>query len=401
MELSLKSRFKAIEKNPTLTYLDSAASSLKLNTSIEAMTHYYEHSGANISRGAYALGIETTQAYEHTRDVVKEFIHATKREEIIFTKGTTQSMNMLAYHFEKTLTPHDEIITSELEHNASLLPFQRVAKITGATLTYATLDQDLRIDAKKVQQQINSKTKLVVLTYVSNVMGYITDLNPIIQKAHEVGALVIVDAAQAAPHIPIDVQALNCDFLAFSGHKCFGPTGVGILYGKYDLLNELTPFELGGGMIDDVFMHGHTYAELPERLEAGTPPIAEVIGLAPALKFIQETGHDVIINHAKTLQQHLLKELSQRPYIHVYNPKSDIGIVTLNIKGVHAHDVQSFLSEHNIAVRTGHHCAKLLQKRFQTAATIRVSFQLYNNQDDIVKLLRVLDETYHFFHSTP
>ena len=240
-----------------------------------------------------------------------------------------------------------------------------------------------------------------MLTYVFNVMGYITDLNPIIQKAHEVGAIVIVDAAQAAPHIPINVQALDCDFLAFSGHKCFGPTGVGMLYGKYDLLNELTPFELGGGMIDDVFMHDHTYAELPERLEAGTPPIAEVIGLAPALLYIKEIGHDAIINHAKTLQQHLLKELSQRPYIHVYNPKSDIGIVTLNIKDVHAHDVQSFLSEHNIAVRTGHHCAKLLQKRFQTAATIRVSFQLYNNQEDIVTLLRVLDETYQFFHSTP
>lgn len=399
MELTLKSRFKAIDKNPSLIYLDSAASSLKLNTSLDAMIHYYETSGANISRGAYALGIETTQAYEATRDTVASFINANKREEVIFTKGTTQSMNMLAYHFEKMIKSGDEIITSELEHSASLLPFQRVAKNTGATLTYAILDQDLRIDSEKVSKQISTHTKLIVLTYVSNVMGYITNLTPIIKKAHEVGAIVIIDAAQAAPHIPIDVQALDCDFLAFSGHKCFGPTGVGILYGKYNVLNQLTPFEVGGGMVDEVDLYEQTYVELPERLEAGTPPIAEVIGLAPALNYIKEIGHEYILNHAKHLQKMLLDELNTRPYIHVYNPKSDIGIITFNIKNIHAHDVQSFLSEQHIAVRTGHHCAKLLQKRFQSAATIRVSFQIYNNKEDIKKLLEVIDSTYQFFQT--
>jgi len=397
MQLSLKNRFKAIEKNPSLIYLDSAASSLKLNTSLDAMIDYYERSGVNIGRGNYVLGIETTQAYEASREMVASFIHAKQKEEIIFTKGTTQSMNMLAYHFEKILKKGDEIITSELEHSAALLPFQRVAKHTGATLSYAVLDQDLRIDSEEVVKQISNRTKLIVLTYVSNVMGYITHLTPIIKKARQVGAIVIVDAAQAAPHIPIDVQALDCDFLAFSGHKCFGPTGVGILYGKYDMLNALIPFEVGGGMVDQVDLYEQTYFDLPERLEAGTPPIAEVIGLAPALKYIKEIGHDAILKHAKHLQKILLEELKKRPFIHIYNPKGDIGITTFNIKDVHAHDVQSFLSEHHIAVRTGHHCAKLLQKRFQTSATIRVSFQIYNNEEDIKKLLEVIDSTYQFF----
>jgi cysteine desulfurase/selenocysteine lyase len=399
MNQALKNKFKAIEKNPSLIYLDSAASSLKIDDSIQSMVNYFETSGANISRGAYAIGIETTHAYEASRDVVAKYIGAEKKEEIIFTKGTTQSMNMLAYHFEKTLKKGDEILSSELEHNASILPFQRVALATGATLSYVDLDEDLRIHTTNVINQISTSTKVIVLTYVSNVMGYITDLKPIIKKAHEIGAIVIVDAAQAAPHISINVKDLGCDFLAFSGHKCYGPTGVGVLYGRYDVLNQLVPFEVGGGMVDEVELHTHTYLDLPERLEAGTPPIAEVIGLAPALNYILEVSHDTILNHSKKLQQYLLEALKERSYIHVYNPKSDIGIVTFNIQDVHAHDVQSFLSENNIAVRTGHHCAKLLQKRLKTSATIRVSFQIYNDTGDIDKLLNVLDATYQFFRT--
>ena len=395
----MKSHFPILKHHPHLIYLDSAASALKLDVVKDALVNYYEHSGANIGRGGYEISLDAYDAYEASREVMKDFIHASKSSEIIFTKGCTQSLNMVAYHYQYSLKQDDEIITSELEHHASYMPWQRISQETGAKLIYATLDHDFRIDTEAVVNQINSKTKIIALTYISNVMGYITDLKPIIKRAHEVNAIVIIDAAQAVAHIPIDVQALDCDYLAFSTHKIFGPTGLGILYGKHHLLSELRPMEVGGGMVDSLNKTSQTYQALPERLEAGTPPIAEAIAAKEAVRFIQNLGFDQIKKLIKPLHQYALTELKKIEGIKIYNPDADIGIITFNIEDVHAHDAQSLFSEAHIAVRTGHHCARLLQPLLGIQASIRASIHIYNTKEDIDALIKSVVHVRDFFRT--
>ncbi|MGA0351615.1 MAG: aminotransferase class V-fold PLP-dependent enzyme [Acholeplasmataceae bacterium] len=393
----LQAKFPAILKYPKMSYLDSAASSLKVQDAIDAVKHYYEDEGSNVGRGTYTMEMNASAAYEATRKEVQSFIHAAHEDEIIFTKGTTQSLNMIAYSYAHILTKEDEIITTELEHHASFLPWVRVSNETGATLIYAPLKEDLRIDVDGLINKIHSKTKIIAITMVSNVMGYVTPLQAIIKKAHEVGAIVICDAAQAAPHIPIDVQRLDCDFLAFSGHKCFGPTGVGVLYGKRHLLQTLKPMEVGGGMVAEVTHTSFTTHELPLALEAGTPPIAQVIGLRPALAFIKSLDQAWVHTYTMQLYDDAVKQLQSIKDVIVHNPTSDTPIVTFSVKGVHAHDIQSFLSEEDIAVRAGHHCAKLVGYKLGVNATVRASIHLYNEKKDIDALVRVVKKARDFF----
>jgi cysteine desulfurase / selenocysteine lyase len=277
------------------------------------------------------------------------------------------------------------------------MPWQRVAQETEATLIYASLDKDFRIDTQEVLKQINENTKIVALTYVSNVMGYITDLKPIIKKAHAYGAFVIIDAAQAMTHIPVDVIGLDCDYLAFSAHKLFGPTGLGVLYGKQHLLKDLRPMEVGGGMVDTLTKTEQVYQDLPQRLEAGTPPIAEVIAFKSSLQFIHSLGFDKISAHINDIHTYALDQITRMDGVKVYNPKADIGIITFNIDGVHAHDAQSFFTQANIAVRTGHHCARLLQPVLGVNASIRASIHIYNSKEDIDALCVQIKHIRDFF----
>lgn len=393
----IQKKFPALKKHPEMTFLDSAASSLKLQDSIDAVVHYYEDEGCNIGRGTYTIEVVASQAYEHTRDVIKTFINAPTRDAIVFTKGTTNALNMIAYHYESILNSDDEIITTELEHHASFLPWQRICERKGATLTYAPLHEDLRIDVDGLVTLITPKTKVIAITMVSNVMGYITPLESIIKRAHEVGAIVVCDAAQAAPHMAIDVQALDCDFLAFSGHKVFGPTGVGVLYGKPELLDIMEPLEVGGAMIDEVKHHTYTMQPAPLKFEAGTPPIAQVIGLRPAVEFLMSLNFEETHMHIMDIQQYAVEALSNIPDVTVHNPHADTGIVTFSVKDIHAHDIQTFLSESDIAVRAGHHCAKLIQYKLGVNSTIRASIQIYNEKKDIDALVRVVKEAREFF----
>lgn len=395
--LEIQNKFPALKKHPKMTFLDSAASSLKLQESIDAVVHYYEDEGCNIGRGTYTIEVVASRAYESTRDVIKTFINASSRDSIVFTKGTTQSLNMIAYHFESKMTEKDEIITTELEHHASFLPWQRVATKTGAKLMYAPLLNDLRIDVDGLIEMITPRTKVIAITMVSNVMGYVTPLQKIIKRAHEVGAIVVCDAAQAAPHIKIDVKALDCDFLAFSGHKCFGPTGVGVLYGKPHLLEEMEPFEVGGAMIDDVKHHSYTTQPPPLKFEAGTPPIAQVIGLKPAIEYLMNLDRKKVHEYIMDIQHYAVEKLLSIPNVIVHNPVTDTGIVTFSVKDIHAHDIQTFLSEADVAVRAGHHCARLLQYKLGVNSTIRASLQIYNQKEDIDKLVQIVSEAIDFF----
>jgi cysteine desulfurase/selenocysteine lyase len=392
-----KNYFPIFKHKPNLTYLDSAASALKLEAVVLEMVKYYETSGSNIGRGGYTIQQEASDAYEATRDYVKTFINAKHREEIVFTKGVTQALNMVANHYQYHLKEGDEVITSHLEHHASFMPWQRIANEKHIKLVFSPLTHELRIDTEKVVDLISSKTKIVALTYISNVMGYITDLKPIIKKAHEVGAVVIIDAAQAIAHKRIDVLDLDCDFLAFSAHKAFGPTGLGVLYGKKHLLEALRPMEVGGGMVEFLDETNQSYHALPLRLEAGTPAIAEVIAFKRALEFIDRIGFDVINKKIDTLHKYALEKLTGVDGITIYNKHADVGIMTFNIEGIHAHDAQSFFNEDNIAVRTGHHCAKLLQKKLDVVSSIRVSFHIYNELEDIDRLIHSIKKTQTFF----
>lgn len=392
----IRKDFPIYDKEPKLTYLDSAASSLKVKTVIEHVDHYYQALGVNVHRGAYDLAYEATRLYEEARTTVSKFINA-QENEIVFTRGTTTSLNMIANAYRDLLKKDDEIIVTELEHHSSILPWMVIGKKTGAVLKYVPLTKEGRITVKEFEKVLTDKTKVVAITYVSNVMGYVTPIKEIIELAHQKGAVVILDAAQAVPHMAIDVKALDVDYLAFSGHKMFGPSGVGVLYGKNQLLNMLQPVEYGGEMADEVFKDHATFKDAPLRFEAGTPVISGAIGLAAAIRYIEKIGYDDIHDHTIALKKYTLKKLKELKGITIYNETSDISTITFNVDDIHPHDIATMLDQYQVSVRAGHHCAQLVSRFLGVNSTLRVSFHIYNDFNDCDVLISSLKAAQEFF----
>ncbi|XMB71932.1 cysteine desulfurase [Mycoplasmatota bacterium WC30] len=378
-------------------YLDTAAMSLKPKSVINSVNHYYNDLSSNIHRGMYEAAVVSTELYENTREVVADFINADPNS-IVYTRGTTSSLNLVAFSYGfSNLKAGDEIIVSELEHHSSFLPWQNLAKKTGAILKFVELDKEGRITVEAFKKVLSDKTKVVALTYVSNVMGYITPIKPIIELAHKNNAIVVVDAAQAVQHFKIDVIELDCDFLAFSGHKMLGPTGIGILYGKLELLENMEPFEYGGDMNDDVNKDISTWKSSPQKFEAGTMPIASVIGLAEAIKYIKSIGLKNIGQYVDKLHRYALGQLTQIKGLTIYNVTAETGIISFNLDNVPSHDAITYFAENKIALRAGQHCAKLICDWLGIYSCLRASLYLYNTYKDVDKFVETLKEAIQYF----
>ncbi len=386
-------------KQDGLVYLDSAASALTPKPVIEALKEYYTDFSVNVHRGVYRLSYDATQKYEAARQTIANAINA-NFEEVVFTKGATSALNLVAMSYGMAnVKAGDEIIVSELEHHSHLLPWQNVAKKTGASLVYLPLTKAGRITVENFKSVVSKRTKIVALTHVSNVLGYQTPIEEIIEIAHQQDAIVCVDAAQSVPHQRVDVRALDCDFLAFSGHKMCGPTGIGVMYGKKHLLDNMDPIELGGDMNDYVDKNRYEVKDTPYRFEAGTPPIAQAIGLAKAFDYLNTLGFDQIARHEKALLKQALEGLSKIENVIIHNPSSDTGIIAFNLKGVHPHDAISFFDEDQIAMRAGHHCAQTVIQFLNVPATLRASFYIYNTPDDVERFLKNVSKAVAFFKS--
>ncbi|MCM3115179.1 cysteine desulfurase [Neobacillus sp. MER 74] len=384
-----------------LVYLDSSATSQKPIQVIEAVEKYYREINSNVHRGVHTLGTRATDAYEGAREKVRKFINAKSTQEVIFTRGTTTSLNTVAASYAAAnLKAGDEIVITYMEHHSNIIPWQQVARRTGAQLKYIPLQEDGTISLDDVRATITSNTKVVSVMQVSNVLGVINPVKEIAQIAHENGAIMVVDGAQSAPHMKIDVQDLDCDFLAFSGHKMCGPTGIGVLYGKKHLLENMEPIEFGGEMIDFVQLYESTWKELPWKFEGGTPIIAGAVGLGAAIDFLNEVGLDQIAEHEHRLAAYALEKMATVEGMTIYgplDPAKRAGLVTFNISDVHPHDVATVLDAEGIAVRAGHHCAQPLMRWLKASATARASFYLYNTEDDIDKLVEGLVKTKEYF----
>ncbi|MBM7586193.1 cysteine desulfurase/selenocysteine lyase [Bacillus pakistanensis] len=384
-----------------LVYLDSAATSQKPIKVIEALDQYYRQYNSNVHRGVHTLGTRATDGYEGAREKVRQFIHAKSTEEIIFTRGTTTAINTVAASFGRAnVAEGDEIVITHMEHHSNIIPWQQLAKEKGATLKYVPLQEDGTISLEDVKATVTSNTKIVAIMMVSNVLGTMNPIKEITKVAHENGAVMVVDGAQAAPHMKVDVQDLDCDFFAFSGHKMGGPTGIGVLYGKKQLLEVMEPIEFGGEMIDFVGLYESTWKELPWKFEGGTPIIAGAIGLGAAIDFLEDIGLDNIEAYEHKLAAYALDKLSEIDGMKIFGPKDPskrAGLVTFNIDDVHPHDVATVLDSEGIAVRAGHHCAQPLMKWLKVSATARASFYLYNTEEDIDKLAAGLVKTKEYF----
>lgn len=382
-----------------LVYLDSAASSQKPRSVIDAVSKYYELDHANVHRGVHSLGSRATDAFEGAREKVAKFINAPSAEQIIFTRGTTTALNLVASSYARTVCGEgDEIVITPMEHHSNLIPWQQVAKATGATLKYIPLQPDGTIALTDVEQIITPNTKVVSMTYVSNVLGCVNPIKEVTQIAHRNGAVMVVDGAQSTPHMKIDVQDLDVDFYALSGHKMCAPTGIGCLYGRRSLLEKMEPIEFGGEMIDFVELYDSTWKDIPYRFEGGTPIIAGAVGLGAAIDFLEEVGMDNIDAYVKQLTKYAYDVLSHVDGLTIYGPKQNrSGLVTFNLDDVHPHDVSTVLDAKGIAIRAGHHCCQPLMKWLQVSATARASFYLYNTTEEIDKLADALVETKEFF----
>jgi cysteine desulfurase/selenocysteine lyase len=387
-------------------YLDSGATSQKPEVVIAAESDFYRKHNAAVHRGAHLLAEEASLAYESARENVAKFIGG-EITETIFTKSATESINALAYSFGNSesgskfhLKAGDEIVVSEMEHHANLIPWQQLAKRTGAKLRWFEVTPDGRLDLSKISELINKKTKIVAITHQSNVLGSITPVAQITAAAKSVGAIVVLDACQSVPHFAVDVKKLDVDFIAFSGHKMLGPTGIGILWGRHSLLEEMSPFLFGGSMIDSVSMEDATWAELPRKFEAGVPNMAQAVGLSKAVEYINEIGISNIHDHETELTKALLDGLAHMQGVKVIGPIDMIdrgGVVSFTIDGVHPHDVGQVLDQYGIAVRTGHHCAWPLMRKLNVVGTTRASFHLYNTISDVEKLLEGISQVQSYF----
>lgn len=385
------------DRHNPVVYLDNAATTQKPRSVIDAMQDYYTAQNANPLRGLYSLSVKATEAYEQARRTVADFINAKESCEIIFTRNATESLNLIAYTYGmENIHSGDEIVISIMEHHSNILPWQMVAKAKNAVLKYMYTDTEGNISDKEILTKITEKTKIVSVTQISNVLGVKTPLEKIIARAHSVGAVVIVDGAQGAPHLKTDVQQLECDFYIFSGHKMLAPMGIGVLYGKKNILEKMPPFLRGGEMIDIVTEQDATFAPLPEKFEAGTPNVSGAVGLKTAIDYLNNIGFDKIEEQEQQLMQIAHTELSKIPHVTIYGPKNPAkryGVLSFNIEGVHPHDVSSLVDYHgNIALRAGHHCAQPLLKFLNTSSTNRISFYFYNNEEDIYKFIEQIKQ---------
>ena len=390
MKRDYRQDFPLLRENP-IVYLDSAATAQRPDVVIEAEMEFYRKYNANPLRGLYSLGIEATDRYEESRECVAKFIHAASAKEIIFTRNATESLNLVAYSYGLShLQEGDEIVVSILEHHSNQLPWRMVAEKTGAVVKYLECDRQGHISDADLQAAFSEKTKLVAVTQVSNVLGIRTPIDKIVALARKSGAVVVLDAAQSAPHMEVDVQKLGVDFLAFSGHKMMAPMGIGVLYGRKELLSEMSPFLTGGEMIQTVTRDKVVYAELPHKFEAGTVNGAGAWALAAAIRYLQEVGYEQIQKQELLLTTQLMEGLKKVPHVQIQgspDPKEHCGIVSFTIDGVHPHDVSSILDADGIAVRAGHHCAQPLMQQIGVMSTTRASMYFYNTEEDIEKLL--------------
>lgn len=380
-------------QNTNYTYLDNGATTWKPKQVVEKINDYYTKYTANAHRGDYNISLIVDNEYENARDKVKEFINASSRKEIIFTSGATESLNIIANgFFKEILEPGDEIIITEAEHASNVLPWFNIAK-KGVIVKYCPLDDDLYVTLNNLKKVVTPKTKLISLAQITNVIGDERPIKEICEFAHQNNIFVVVDGAQSIPHIKVDVQDLDCDFLAFSGHKMCGPTGIGVLYGKLELLNELKPQILGGGMNESFDSYDQVYLkELPTRLEAGTPNIEGAIGLGAAIDYLNEIGMDNIKDHERKLRKQLVDKLKEIPHIIIVNEESDSGVVAFNVEGIFAQDVAVYLNKYGVCVRAGNHCAKILKNAIGIKNTVRASIYFYNNEEDINKLADLLKD---------
>ncbi len=385
-------------ENP-LVYFDNASTTQKPIQVLNKLDQFYRKSNANVHRGVYRLSQQATDAYENARKKIAGFINAKDDRSIIFTRGTTESINLVAYAWaQQQLKPGDEILVTEMEHHSNLVPWQITAERTGAILKYIPLNDDLELDLEKPEKYFTPKTKVFALIHKSNALGKLNPVQQLIRHAKTVGAITVVDGAQSVPHTTVDVQQLGCDFFAFSGHKMLGPTGVGILFGKPELLESMEPFQSGGEMIEKVTMTHSTWNDIPWKFEAGTPNIAQAVGLGKALDFLQNISMKKVEEHIGELTEYGMKKLNEINGVRIYNKKNiHGGIISFNVDGVHPHDLAQFLDQDNIAIRTGHHCTQPIMKKLGVSGTARISFYIYNTKEEIDKLCGCMKSTLNYF----
>ncbi len=390
-----------IFESKNIAYLDSGATTQKPRYVLDKINEYYEKSNANPHRGAYSLSVEATELYEGARAKIANFINAKYPEEIIFSKNASESLNLVAYSYGlDNLSEGDEVVLSIMEHHSNLVPWQMVTKKTKSTLKYMYINKDFELSKEEIESKITDKTKIVAITQVSNVLGTINNVKEIIKYAHKKGAKVLVDASQSIPHMKVDVRDLDADFLAFSGHKMLAPLGIGVLYGKREILNKMNPFLMGGDMIEYVYEQNTTFAPLPNKFEAGTQNVEGVVGLSAAIDYIEKIGYEEIDKIEKEVVSYAIDELSKLDFLTIYmspNRENHSSVISFNINGVHPHDVASILDSENVCVRSGNHCAQPLMRFLGIDSTCRASFYFYNTKEDVDRLVKALNKAYNMF----